>query len=129
MMSILSLGRSRVGALFAWLAILSLGALGVAHDARAFDGVDKVSAVRTLVEAPAHVGRAAAVKLTSWHRADDDDRRTGSGPDPLMLGPVVFVLVERATGAPAFAAKPLAQAAGWHGAPYAARAPPRLSIR
>ena len=128
MMSILSLGRSRVGALFAWLAILSLGALGVAHDARAFDGVDKVSAVRTLVEAPAHVGRAAAVKLTSWHRADDDDRRSGSGPDPLMLGPVVFAFMASPLGAPAFVAMPAAHAPGWHGAPYAARAPPRLPI-
>ena len=127
MTSILSLGRSRLGALFAWLALLSMGALGTLHDpARAADGAAKVVSVRGLVDAPAQVGRLAAVKLTPLRTGDDG--HGPSGPDPLTLVAAIL-LAGRSAEAIAYIALPLAESAGWHGRPYAARAPPLHSIR
>ncbi|WP_422061749.1 hypothetical protein [Sphingopyxis sp.] len=130
MTSILSLGRSRMAGLLAWMALLSLGAFGALNDpagARALDGAVKVSAVRALVEAPAHVGRLAAIKLTPHRTGDDDHRHNPSGPDPLALVAAIL-LAARSAEAAAFVTLPLAKVAGWHGAPYAARAPPFPSI-
>lgn len=131
MTSILSLGRSRLGALLAWLALVSMGALGALHDpagALAQGAAAKVSAVRALVEAPAQVGRLAAVKLTPLRTGDGDRGHGPAGPDPLTLI-AATLLAGRSAEAAAYIALPLAEAAGWHGTPYAARAPPIHSIR
>jgi hypothetical protein len=127
MTSILSLGRSRLGALFAWLALLSMGALGTLHDpARAADGAAKVVSVRALVDAPAQIGRLAAVKLTPLRTGDGG--HGPAGPDPLTLVTAI-VLAGRAAEAIVYMALPRAKAAGGHGTPYAARAPPFHPIR
>lgn len=128
---ILSLGRSRVGAFFAWLAVVSLGALAVARDPasiRTLDGAAQFSLARTLIDAPAHVIRIAAVKPAPHYRTGEGDRRNASGPDPVLL-PLAVLLAARAIG---FKDDPIEFIAGAilgrPVVPYAARAPPQLSI-
>jgi hypothetical protein len=126
-----SLGRSRMGAFLAWIAIVSMGALGVARDPaglRALDGGAQASMVRALADAPTHVVRINAVKLTPHVRSDGDDRRSGAGPDPAILALALSLPAQVAVSQAPSSSSAATASRSWPVTPYAARAPPVFTV-
>jgi len=123
---IATLGRSRIGAWFAWLAVLSVGVLATGREALAVEAIGSAperTIVRALKDVPGHAVRAAAIKLTAATRLEGRDHRPADGPDPATLPASIALGALSAVGqtyrvAAAFAAP------GSRAAPYAARAPP-----
>lgn len=125
-----SLGRSRIGAWLAWLAVVSLGALAVGRDpaaAQMVNGDAQASVLRAFGDAPTHVMRVGAIKLaTACRVGGDNDRNAPPGPHPALL-PFATPLPLRGGEAGCFVALPSVDFPGASVTPYAARAPPLLS--
>jgi hypothetical protein len=127
MISILSLGRRRFAGLLAWLALASLGVVGVPHDSAAFDGHAQKPVVGALQSGSGPILRSAAVKIGAACRNGDDDRGASGGLGPAGLPPAIMI------AAPVTAAAVYEPAAACGGAltrrrPYAARAPPARPV-
>ena len=79
MVSILSLGRLRLATLLAWLAVASLGAMGVPPESAAVDGLQSHAVARAAADGPGPIVRVAAAKIaTALRHGDDDPRGPGS---------------------------------------------------
>lgn len=127
-----SLGRSRIGTWLAWLAVVSMGALAVGRDTtgiEALSGRAEQATWRALNDAPPHVLRSAAVKLTVAGRLDGADRRDAAGPDPAILPPVIrFAAPVAVTENRAAPPRTQPRRSGGAVTPYSARAPPVIAI-
>lgn len=123
---IATLGRSRIGAWFAWLAVLSVGVLATGREALAVEAIGSPperTIARALKDVPGHAVRAAAIKLTVATRLDGRDHRPADGPDPVVL-PATIALAAPSAVAPTYRLAAAFAAPGSRATPYAARAPP-----
>ncbi|WP_422062292.1 hypothetical protein [Sphingopyxis sp.] len=124
-----NLGRNRMSAWLAWMAVLSLGLLATGGVRLGINGLEDrpvQSTIRALEDAPPHIIRVASTKLTA-HRPNIDDDRPTPGSDPAMsTAGVGRVAIPAAASVLLLAlAAPIVERAG---SPYAARAPPASII-
>lgn len=120
-----SLLHRRFGVFLAWLAVAALGAASIARDAGGFErlvGPAGQSSAAALHDAGHPFVRISGLKLASYIRASDDDRRSGSA-DPATLPPL-FALPARETAISVIPATRFLPRNGRVATPYSARAPP-----
>lgn len=128
MISILSLGHARFAALLAWLALASMGLVQPPATAQPVVGTAELVAKRLVVDTPVQANRLVTVKLSASQRAiaaEQDGPLPGPGP---AIHSAAFVFrgpfAERAS----LMAQGAATGFGRALAPYAARAPPVITI-